>query len=158
LDAGALPFGGSFGDVSKRLDENETKVITRSMTKTSRIFLWAVAAAFSIFLPAVAYAGKAEKGAKGGKVETPRLDEREERQEKRIAKGVQSGALTGQEAAQLQARETKLNADEAAAKADGKVTKQEKQVLLQESKETGAAIKSLKHNGEKTPTKAKKSK
>ena len=53
---------------------------------------------------------------------TPRIDQRQVNQQKRIAQGVASGQLTPQETANLQKRESKIAADEAAAKADGKVT------------------------------------
>ncbi len=88
-----------------------------------------------------------------GSNQTPHLDKREANQAKRIAKGVQDGNLTGQEAARLQAMEAKLSADEAAAKADGKVTKQERKVLHQAANADSKAIHALKHNAEKASAK-----
>jgi hypothetical protein len=83
-----------------------------------------------------------------GRIETSGLDKKETSQTQRISKGVQSGRLTGHEAAQLQAMEAKLNAGEAAAKADGKVTKQERKALHQEARADSKAIHDLKHNAD----------
>ena len=57
---------------------------------------------------------------------TPNLDKREANQQQRIDQGVASGQLTAKETNRLQKREAKLAADEAAAKADGTVTRAER--------------------------------
>src|SRR3982751_391522 len=54
---------------------------------------------------------------------TPRIDQRQANQEKRIDQGVSSGALTAKETAKLDKRETKIESDKLAAKSDSKVTK-----------------------------------
>jgi hypothetical protein len=95
----------------------------------------------SLVMTASAFAGKG-----AGKADTSHLDKREAHQEKRIQHGIQSGALTSQEASALVSAENKLKADEAAAKADGKVTKQERAVLKAEANSVSSGIHQLKHN------------
>jgi len=77
---------------------------------------------------------------------TPNLDKREENQQQRIAQGVQSGQLTAKETQHLEAREAKLANDEAAAKADGKVTRKERRKLQREADRDSAAIHHQKHD------------
>jgi len=77
---------------------------------------------------------------------TPRVDKREANQEKRIENGKESGQLTNREAARLEAHEDKLKADEAAAKADGKVTKKERVKLNREANRNSKRIAKQKHD------------
>ena len=77
---------------------------------------------------------------------TPGLDKREANQQKRIDQGVASGALNAKETNRMDKREAKLNADEAAAKADGKVTHQERMHLKREANRDSAAIHKQKHD------------
>ena len=71
---------------------------------------------------------------------TPGIDKRQANQERRIQQGVKSGQLTTNEAARLEKREAKIEADKQAAKADGKVTKQERKHLQRELNQTSRAI------------------
>ena len=80
---------------------------------------------------------------------TPKIDQREINQQQRIDQGVASGALTPREAAKLQKREAKIASDEAAAKADGKVTRAERHRLKHEQNHTSAAIKRQKNDRQK---------
>lgn len=80
---------------------------------------------------------------------TPRIDQRQVEQQKRIDQGVASGQLTPKEAAGLQKRETKIAKDEAAAKADGKVTAKERRKLDREQDRASKAIYKQKHDGQK---------
>lgn len=57
---------------------------------------------------------------------TPRIDQRQENQQKRIDKGVQSGALNEKEAARLQKGQARVQKMEDKAVADGKVTMKER--------------------------------
>ena len=57
---------------------------------------------------------------------TPRVDQRQENQERRIEQGVASGQLTQREAARLEHRQDHVAAAEARAKADGQVTRRER--------------------------------
>ena len=77
---------------------------------------------------------------------TPRLDKREVMQQKRVDQGVASGQLTAQETNNLDKREAKLNADETAAKADGKVTRAERRKLKREANRGSKAIHRQKHD------------
>lgn len=77
---------------------------------------------------------------------TPKIDQRQANQEKRIDQGIASGALTPKEAARLDQRETKIEADKLSAKADGKVTRAERRKLMREENRASRAIKRQKHN------------
>lgn len=57
---------------------------------------------------------------------TPRVDQRQENQERRIDQGVASGQLTQREAGRLEHQQDHVAAAEARAKADGQVTKRER--------------------------------
>lgn len=78
--------------------------------------------------------------------ETPKIDQRAKNQQQRINQGVASGELNANEAARAQARQDKLNADVAAAKADGKVTQRERAHLKHEENRNSRAIARNKHN------------
>lgn len=60
---------------------------------------------------------------------TPVLDQRQANQEARIQQGVASGELTSREAARLERGQQRVENMEAAAKADGVVTKRERAQL-----------------------------
>ena len=77
---------------------------------------------------------------------TPVIDKRAANQEKRIEAGEKSGQLTPKEANNLEKRETKLNNDIAAAKADGNVTKAERAKLTKEENRNSKKIHHKKHN------------
>jgi F0F1-type ATP synthase membrane subunit b/b' len=81
---------------------------------------------------------------------TPNIDHRQENQQKRIAQGINSGSLTAQEASHLEKREAKIEADKQAAKADGKVTKHERQKLQHEEDNASKKIHAKKHNAKTT--------
>ena len=57
---------------------------------------------------------------------TPRVDQRQANQERRIEQGEKSGALTGKEAARLEKGQAHVQKMENKAVADGKVTKKER--------------------------------
>jgi hypothetical protein len=81
-------------------------------------------------------------------VAMPRVEQRQDRQETRIDKGIASGALNAKETARLDQRETKIEADRLAAKSDGKVTKAERRKLHREQDRASAAIYRQKHDGQ----------
>ena len=56
---------------------------------------------------------------------TPRIDQRQQNQERRIEQGEKSGALTQKEAARLEKGQARVQKMEDKAVADGKVTKKE---------------------------------
>ena len=57
---------------------------------------------------------------------TPRIDQRQENQERRIEQGVQSGQLNQREAARLEKGQARVQTMENRAAADGKVTAKER--------------------------------
>lgn len=77
---------------------------------------------------------------------TPRIDQRQANQQKRIDQGVASGQLTPKETARVEKREGKIEADKAAAKSDGKVTKRERRELRREEDRASHSIKHQKHD------------
>ena len=77
---------------------------------------------------------------------TPSVDRREHRQQRRIRRGVHSGSLTRREAGRLEAQEAKTKAEEAAAKADGKVTRRERAHLQRRENRTSRHIYRQKHD------------
>ena len=60
---------------------------------------------------------------------TPRIDQRQENQQKRIDKGVQSGALNEKEARRLEKGQQRVQKAENKAMADGTVTAKEKRKI-----------------------------
>jgi hypothetical protein len=79
---------------------------------------------------------------------TPRVRERQENQQKRIAGGVNSGELTARETVKLEAREAKIQADKKEAKADGVVTVKERAKLHREQNLASRAIYRQKHDAQ----------
>jgi hypothetical protein len=77
---------------------------------------------------------------------TPNIDQRQANQQKRIANGAASGALTAKETQNLEKREAKIQADKDAAKADGKVTAKERVKLEGEENRASKKIFNKKHN------------
>jgi hypothetical protein len=57
---------------------------------------------------------------------TPRIDKRQQNQEKRIEKGAQSGQLTDKEKARLEKGQSRVQKAEDKAMTDGKMTKKER--------------------------------
>ena len=79
---------------------------------------------------------------------TPNINERQEKQQARIARGVKSGQLTAHETEHLEAREAKIQHDKKMAKADGKVTPAERAKLEREENRTSKAIYRQKHDAQ----------
>lgn len=80
---------------------------------------------------------------------TPRVDRRERHQQRRIRHGVRSGELTHREARRLERQQAVTHAEEAAAKADGKVTKRERRHLNRRENRTSRHIYRQKHDAQK---------
>ena len=80
---------------------------------------------------------------------TPKIDQRQENQQNRIANGIKSGELTAKETQNLEKREVKIEGDKQAAKADGKVTGAERRKLTREENRASRAIYRKKHNARK---------
>ncbi|MDE2417812.1 MAG: hypothetical protein KGN32_08410 [Burkholderiales bacterium] len=77
---------------------------------------------------------------------TPRIDQREANQEKRIEQGVASGQLTPREANRLQRKEDRIAHAEQRAKADGVVTAQERKHLMKMENHASRDIHREKHD------------
>jgi hypothetical protein len=77
---------------------------------------------------------------------TPRIDQREANQEKRIEQGVASGQLTPRETKRLELHEKRIASAEARAKSDGKVTGKERKHLLRMESEASKDIALEKHD------------
>lgn len=77
---------------------------------------------------------------------TPKVDERQANQEKRIDQGVASGELTKREARKLEREQAAVDRMEDKAKADGKVTRRERAKLDAAQDATSRDIKRKKHN------------
>lgn len=80
---------------------------------------------------------------------TPRIDNREAKQEQRIDQGVASGSLTQQEADRLNKGQERVAAVEEKAKADGTVTKKERARLTHMQNKQNRHIKAQKHDRQK---------
>ncbi|MDP2706200.1 MAG: hypothetical protein Q8O70_01655 [Burkholderiales bacterium] len=101
------------------------------ISKTAMLFIGALA------LPALAQT-------------TPGIDKRQANQEKRIQQGVQSGQLTGKEAARLEKGQARIERTEQRAKADGVVTKKERARMQHQQNVQSRHIARAKHNARAT--------
>ena len=81
--------------------------------------------------------------------QTPGVDRREHRQQKRILRGVRSGALTRREAARLERQQRRTRRIEARAKSDGTITRRERIRLQRRENRTSRHIYRQKHDAQK---------
>jgi len=79
---------------------------------------------------------------------TPRVDEREANQERRIQQGVASGQLTPRETRRLNRQQARVQTAEANAKADGKVTPAERKHLTKMQNRASKNIHHQKHDAQ----------
>lgn len=93
-----------------------------------------VAAALALSVLAFAQAG------------TPRVDERQANQERRIEQGLASGSLTQREASRLERGQQRVDRMENRAEADGVVTRQERSRLHQAQDVQSRRIAEQKHD------------
>jgi hypothetical protein len=85
----------------------------------------------------------------GNPTATPRIDQREANQERRIEQGEKSGQLTPREANRLEAQQDRIRRTEARAKADGVVTPQEREKLTRMQNRASRDIAREKHDGQR---------
>ena len=78
--------------------------------------------------------------------ETPRVDQRQLNQEKRIEQGVDSGRLTPVEANRLEAQQNRIENAESRMKSDGVVTRGERLRLAHRQNKASRHIYRKKHN------------
>lgn len=90
-------------------------------------------------------------GTSYAQTETPRVDQRQERQEQRIEQGKASGELTRREARRLEHQQQHIANAEARAKADGTVTKAERARLHHKQDHASARIAHQKHDRQHAP-------
>lgn len=88
----------------------------------------------------------AASGAAFAQTATPRIDQRQANQEKRIEQGVASGQLTPRETARLEKGEQRIENAEDRAKADGEVTQKERTHLKHMENKESRAIYNQKHD------------
>ena len=79
-------------------------------------------------------------------VNTTRIDQRQENQQERIERGVDSGRLTEHEANRLENQQTRIDNREEAAKADGIVTPAERARLSHQQNKANRNIRRKTHN------------
>lgn len=105
--------------------------------------------ALTITLFAAAFLCAAQTPAPGAKT----IHQRKERQQQRIAKGVESGQLTPGETAKLEKREAKLNQDIRADRAanGGKLTPKERRQVDRRQDRLSKDIYRQKHDGQARP-------
>ena len=83
-----------------------------------------------------------------GPAATPRVDQRQANQERRIEQGKASGELTNREAARMERAQDRLEANEEKAKADGVVTAGERAKLRTEARRNSKRIAKQKHDAQ----------
>ncbi len=79
---------------------------------------------------------------------TPRIDQRQANQEKRIDQGIASGQLNKRETRRLERQQTAVNKAEDKAKADGTVTAQERKRLTKAQNHASRSIARQKHDAQ----------
>jgi len=80
--------------------------------------------------------------------QTKRIDQREQRQQNRVANGIKNGSISSGEAARIERNEARIKRDEARAKADGVVTGRERARLNRELNHTNREIR---HDSRNSP-------
>ena len=97
----------------------------------------------------------AQVPAAAGAASTPRVDQREANQAKRIDQGVASGALTARETRRLDKEQAAINKKEAQAKSDGTVTAAERKRLHKMQNHASHDIARQKHDAQTAQPAAK---
>jgi hypothetical protein len=118
-------------------------------TKEFRMKIQMLMGALVIAAGGAAMAQSATPPAPGNPTATPRIDQREVNQEKRIQQGVKSGELTPRETNRLQAEQGRIQKAETKAKADGKVTAKEREHIEHMQNHASRDIKREKHDGQR---------
>jgi hypothetical protein len=90
----------------------------------------------------------AQTAAAAAAPQTPRVDERQAQESKRIDKGVASGQLTARETRRLDKQQQRIAVSEANAKADGKVTAHERKHLSKMQSQASKDIYKQKHDAQ----------
>lgn len=108
-------------------------------------------------LTLTALAASAQQGAASAPgTNTPRIDQRQANQEKRIDQGIASGELTRREARRMNRQQAAVDQAENQAKSDGTVTAQERRRLHKAQNATSRHIHRQKHDAQERPASAPK--
>jgi hypothetical protein len=91
-------------------------------------------------------AASAQSAASAPGANTPRIDQRQAKQEQRIDQGIASGELTKREAHRLEHQQAAINKAEDKAKADGSVTAKERKRLTHAQNHASRNIYRQKHD------------
>jgi hypothetical protein len=118
-------------------------------TKEFRMKIQLLMGALVIAAGGAAMAQPAAPAAPGNPTVTPRIDQREVNQEKRIQQGVKSGELTQRETSRLQGEQARIERTEARAKADGKMTPKEREHITQMQDRASRDIHREKHDAQR---------
>lgn len=102
-------------------------------------------------LAAASLSTLAQGAAPAAAASTPRIDQRQANQERRIDQGVASGQLTRRETRRLEAQQGRIDRAEDRARADGKVTAQERAHITQMQNRASANIAGQKHDAQRRP-------
>ncbi|MCI1186596.1 hypothetical protein MON38_04140 [Hymenobacter sp. DH14] len=102
----------------------------------------------SLFSSLAAFALLVAASSASAQTATPGVTVRQRHEQARIRQGVRSGELTRTEAARLKGREIEIRQDKRAAKADGVVTRDERQDLRKDERQASRAIYRQKHDGQ----------
>lgn len=87
-------------------------------------------------------------GTAANAAEAPAVDKRQEIQQGRIGRGIESGQLTPREGARLEREQAKIAAEEKAFKADGKLSKKERRKLRRDQNRASRHIYREKHDAQ----------
>jgi hypothetical protein len=85
---------------------------------------------------------------------TPRIDQRQAKQEQRIDQGIASGSLSAREAMRMDRQQDRIDSMENRAKADGSVTRAERRHLARAQNHSSRAIKRQKHDAQRVATRS----
>jgi len=107
--------------------------------------------AVAISLAFAAFGASAQTAAAAPGANTPRIDQRQANQEKRIDQGIASGQLTKRETRRLEKEQAHINRAEDKAKADGSVTAKERKHLTKMQNKASKDIYHQKHDAQVAP-------
>ena len=117
---------------------------------TRSLFCAAIAA-----LLALGSVGARAQAASAPGTHTPRIDQRQANQERRIDQGIASGELTRREARRVERQQNAIDKAENKAKADGSVSAQERRRLAKAQNHASRSIARQKHDAQERPAAAK---
>lgn len=102
----------------------------------------------ALFSTLAAFALLAASHSASAQTAVPGRPVRPRNEQARIRQGVASGALNRAEAARLKSRQAAIRQDKRAARADGVVTRDERQDIRQDERQASRAIYRQKHDGQ----------